>query len=57
VLNELDKTAQKYIKSVLTNDETSTDEELIELFMRELHFTRIEASYIIEKRDYYLNKI
>ena len=57
MLNELDKTAQKYIKSVLTNDETSTDEELIELFMRELHFTRIEASYIIEKRDYYLNKI
>ncbi len=46
--------AEKYIKSVLTNDEDSTDEELVKLFMDELQISREVSESIVNKRSEYL---
>lgn len=45
--------ARKYawIASVLTNDETSTDTELLELFMHEGEMPREEAEYYVHMRS------
>ena len=49
--------AKKYIETILTNDETSTDAELIELFMKELNLCYFDAKHTVDKRDYYLNNL
>jgi hypothetical protein len=40
---------------VLTNDETASNEELVEYFMREGNFTKEEAELLLSKRDEYLS--
>lgn len=41
----------------LTNDESSTDEELKEYFKKELGLSEKEADYRVNKRSEYLNRI
>ena len=53
--NETEKTT--YIKSILQNDEVSTDKELINLFMGELNITEKEAVFYVSQRDKALNII
>jgi hypothetical protein len=48
---------EKWIKSVLSNDEYSSDEELITYFMEEGKLTKDEAVAWVKKRDIYLNNI
>lgn len=50
-------TEQKLIEAVLTNDELSTDAELIQYFVGALVITKKEAEHIVDKRDYYFGKI
>lgn len=47
----------KWIKSVLSNDEYSSDEELVTYFMQEGNLTEDEAKAWISKRSFYLNNI
>lgn len=44
------KKEKGYVETILANDENSTDEELIELFMRELKITKVKADKIVSKR-------
>jgi hypothetical protein len=46
-------TTEFWIKSILSNDEVSSDEELITLFMEEGNLTEREAKRWIAKRDFY----
>jgi hypothetical protein len=48
---------ENWIKSVLSNDETSSDEELVTHFMHEGKMTEKEARMWVSKRDFYLNNI
>jgi adenylosuccinate lyase len=45
------------VLDALTNDESSTDEELKEYFKKELGLSEKEASYWVSKRNEYLNRI
>jgi len=47
----------KLIETVLTNDETSTDQELIEYFETELKINHRQATNLVLRRYEYLNKI
>ena len=47
----------KLIGNILTNDEESTDEELVEFFMETLQLTENDARYIVSKRDNFLDQI
>lgn len=47
---------EKWVASILSNDEYSSDEELIEHFISQ-GATKEEAEYYITKRSYYLNNI
>lgn len=46
----------KWVASILSNDEYSSNEELIEHFISE-GATKEEAEYYITKRSFYLNNI
>ena len=46
-----------WIESVLSNDEVSSDQELVQLFMEEGGLTQQEACRWVAKRDVYLNNI
>jgi polyhydroxyalkanoate synthesis regulator phasin len=46
-----------WIKATLTNDETSSDEELIKYFMEEGKMTEKEAKKWVAKRSNYMGKI
>lgn len=48
---------EKWIKDILSNDESSTDKELIKLFIEEGNLTLKEAELWVTKRQYYLNNI
>ncbi|MFH7836321.1 MAG: hypothetical protein QXL51_06970 [Candidatus Aenigmatarchaeota archaeon] len=45
---------QKWIAATLSNDETSTDEELINYFMREGEMSKEEASFYVKQRNRFL---
>jgi len=47
----------KAIEACLSNDEISTDGELIDYFMSEIKITKKQAEYWVSKRDYYLNNL
>lgn len=46
-----------YIKDILSNDEASSDEELIALFMQELKLSRLQAKVWVRRRYFYLLQI
>ena len=48
---------EKWIVAELSNNESSSDEELITHFMQEGPMTKEEASQWVSKRDFYLNNI
>lgn len=48
---------EQWIKTVLSNDEYSSDEELIDLFMKEGELTQEEAEAWVKKRYFYLKNI
>jgi pyrroloquinoline quinone (PQQ) biosynthesis protein C len=48
---------EEWIKSVLSNDEDSSDEELVAYFMQEGGLTKEEAVAWVTKRSFYLNNI
>lgn len=50
----MDKNTVKWIETVLSNDEVSTDEELIQYFMDEGKFNRKDAEEIVKSRGWYL---
>lgn len=45
------------LESILSNDESSSDEELIEFFKDEFKLSDAEAENWIGKRNFYLNHI
>ncbi|MEM5783374.1 MAG: hypothetical protein QXX01_03380 [Candidatus Aenigmatarchaeota archaeon] len=45
---------QKWIAATLSNDETSTDEELVNYFMREGEMSKEEASFYVKQRNRFL---
>jgi len=47
----------QWAKSVLSNDEYSSDEELIEYFMTEGPMMEDKAKMLVAKRSFYLNNI
>lgn len=53
----IDKKCLYWIKSVLSNDENSTDEELIQWFIKEGKLTEKQAKEWVAKREYYLFNI
>lgn len=48
---------EEWILDILSNDEYSSDEELVALFMQEGNMAEEEANEWISKRSYYLNNI
>ena len=50
-------TTEAWIKDILSNDEFSTDEELIEFFKTEGKLSQAEAESWVAKRDFYANNI
>ena len=48
---------RRVVLDALTNDESSTDQELKEYFKKELGLTGKEASYWVSKRSEYLGRI
>ena len=47
----------RVVIETLTNDESSTDEELKEYFKKEVGLSEKEASHWVSKRNEYLNRI
>jgi hypothetical protein len=47
----------RVVIDTLTNDESSTDEELKEYFKKQVGLSEIEASLWVSKRSEYLNRI
>ncbi len=50
----LNESQLNWIKDSLSNDENSSDEELVEFFINEIGLTQQQAEYWISKRTYYL---
>lgn len=50
----MNRKEREYIETILSNDEVSTDEELINLFMRELKITKEKSIYLVSKRKNYI---
>ncbi len=48
---------EHWIKAVLSNDEYSSDEEIVTYFMQEGELTSEEAQAWVAKRDFYRNNI
>ncbi len=55
LINSLDFQTAHWVEAVLTNDETASNEELVEYFMREGNFTKEEAELLLSKRGEYLS--
>jgi hypothetical protein len=55
LINSLDFQMAHWVEAVLTNDETASNEELVEYFMREGNFTKEEAESLVSKRGEYLS--
>ena len=55
LINSLDFQMAHWVEAVLTNDETASNEELVEYFMREGNFTKEEAELLVSKRGEYLS--
>jgi len=53
----LDKKTEIWVKSILSNDDMSSDEDLISLFMDEGNMSREEATTWVLRRNFYLNNI
>ena len=53
----LDAKAIDWIKSILSNDEYSSDEELVQHFMKEGPMDEPTARNWVSKRSFYLNNI
>jgi hypothetical protein len=53
----LDRKTVEWIKATLSNDETSTEEELLRYFMEEGSLTKDEAVLWVSRRSFYLNNI
>ena len=49
----MDKITLKWIKSTLANDENSSDEEIVTLFMEEGQMSEEEARAWVAKRTFY----
>ena len=47
----------RVVLDALTNDESSTDQELKEYFKKEVGLSEKEAAYWVSKRNEYLNRI
>lgn len=47
----------EWVKDILSNDEVSTNEELIEHFMHEGPMTKQQSINAVSKRKFYLNNI
>lgn len=56
-MKHLDKQTEKWIKATLSNDEYSTDEEMVEYFMTEGKLTKEEAQKWVAQRSFYMNNI
>jgi hypothetical protein len=48
---------EEWIKQILSNDEVSGDQELVEWFMEEGHLSRKDAEKWVKKRDFYLKDV
>jgi len=48
---------EDWVKSILSNDEFMSDEELVEYFIEEGPMSREEAEKWVSKREFYLNNI
>src|SRR3546814_13168609 len=48
---------QEAVLGTLSNDENSTDEELVEYFMSELELSQVSANYWVSRRMDVLNEI
>jgi hypothetical protein len=53
----MDRTLEIWITQVLTNDEVSTDAELLELFEQEGKLSHEDAVWWIEQRDRYIGQL
>lgn len=53
----LDDKTFKWIKATLSNDENSTNQELVEYFTEEGRLTKEEAELWVSRRSFYLNNI
>jgi hypothetical protein len=53
----MDMQTENWIKSTLSNDEYSSDEELIEYFMTEGPMSKEEAEKWVAQRSFYMNNI
>ncbi len=53
----MDDKSKKWIKAVLANDEVSSDEELIEYFIKESGLTRVEAIKWVALRPSYIRDV
>jgi len=56
-LSDFDAQTQDWIKDILSNDENSSDEELVEYFMEEGPMSKQQAEDVVTKRKFYLNNI
>jgi hypothetical protein len=54
-INSLDVQTAHWVEAVLTNDETASNAELVEYFMREGNFTKEEAELLVSKRGEYVS--
>jgi single-strand DNA-binding protein len=57
LMNSLDFQTAHWVEAVLTNDETASDDELVEYFMQEGNFTKEEAEVLVSKRGEYIKVI
>jgi hypothetical protein len=53
----VDNKLKRWIEAVLSNDEVSSDEELIEHFMAEGKLSEKDVKYCVSKRMSYLNNL
>ena len=53
----MDTDTQRLIKQILSNDEASSDEELVALFTKEGSHSEAEAKEWVAKRGFYANNI
>jgi hypothetical protein len=56
-MKKVDSDTARWIEAVLTNDENSSDEELVEHFMNEGGLIRWQAEVYVSKRTYCRNRI
>lgn len=55
--NNIDEKTQKWVKATLSNDDNSTNAELVEYFTSEGRMSKEEAKLWVSRRSFYLNNI